>query len=220
MNQITSNKLFKSYPWYLTTLFSGCSYPWEILSATHKYIEEIYSLCIDNGFTENAEGILVGKNVSISPLATLIAPAIIGDDTEIRPSAYIRGNVITGKGCVIGNSSEVKNSIILDYAQIPHFNYAGNTVIGNYAHMGAGAVCSNLKSDKSLVSVKTNPPINTGLIKFGAILGDNVEVGCGCVLNPGTVICPNSRIYPLTAVRGVIPANSIMKSSTIIIPIK
>ena len=109
---------------------------------------------------------------------------------------------------------------MLDYAQLPHFNYAGDSVLGNYSHMGAGAVCSNLKGDKSTVYVKTEPPINSGLRKFGAILGDHVEIGCGCVLNPGTVVCPNTRIYPLTSVRGVIPQNSIMKSSDTIVPIK
>ena len=121
---------------------------------------------------------------------------------------------------MIGNSSEIKNAVIFDYVQIPHFNYVGDSVIGNYAHMGAGAVCSNLKADKSTVVVKTNPPLNSGLIKFGAILADHAEVGCGCVLNPGTVIGQNSRIYPLTSVRGVVPKNSIMKSADKIVPIE
>ena len=220
MTEVTCNTLFKAYPWYLEKLFGKALYPWEILPIINGYISEIYRDCIENGFVEYTDGVLIGKNVSIAPSATILAPAIIGDETEIRPGAYIRGNVITGKRCVIGNSSEVKNTVILDNAQIPHFNYAGDSVIGNFAHLGAGSVCSNLKGDKSLVTVKTEPPINTGLKKFGAILADGADVGCGCVLNPGTVVCSNTRIYPLTSVRGVIPANSIMKAAGVIVPIE
>lgn len=220
MMEISTNQLFNSIPCYLENLFKDKTYPWEVLPYVNEYIMEIYDFCLKNGFSEYEPGILIGKNVKISPLATIIAPAIIGHDCEIRPGAYIRGNVITGTGCVIGNSSEVKNAVLFDYAQIPHFNYVGDSVIGNYAHMGAGAVCSNLKADKSMVVVKSTPPINTGLTKFGAILADNAEVGCGCVLNPGAIVCPNARIYPLTSVRGVIPSNSIMKSADTIVPIK
>ena len=220
MTETTIEKLFESIPSYLANLFKTSLYPWEVIPRINSYIEEIYDSCLQNCFKELSPGILIGNNVTISPLATIIAPAIIGHETEIRPGAYLRGNVITGTGCVIGNSSEIKNAVIFDYAQIPHFNYVGDSVIGNYAHMGAGAVCSNLKADKSMVIVKTTPPTCSGLIKFGAILGDHAEVGCGCVLNPGTVICQNSRIYPLTSVRGVVPANSIMKSADKIVPIE
>ena len=220
MTETTCEKLFNSIPSYLVNLFYDPVYPWEVIPHINSYIKEIYDACLQNGFKELSQGLLVGKNVTLSPLATIIAPAIIGHDTEIRPGAYLRGNVITGTGCVIGNSSEIKNTVIFDYVQIPHFNYVGDSVIGNYAHMGAGAVCSNLKADKSTVIVKTNPPLNSGLIKFGAILADHAEVGCGCVLNPGTVIGQNSRIYPLTSVRGVVPKNSIMKSADKIVPIE
>lgn len=220
MNEITNRDLFKSMPNYLEALFARTNYPWEILPLIHGYITEIYKQCLDNGFSEYSEGVLIGKSVNIAKNATIIGPAIIGDECEIRPGAYIRGNVITGSRCVIGNSSEVKNSVLLDNAQIPHFNYLGDSVMGNYAHMGAGAICSNLKSDKSKVVVRSIPPLATGLKKFGAILADNTEVGCGCVLNPGTVVCQNTRIYPLTSVRGVIPENSIMKSPKEIISIK
>lgn len=219
MTEITCGKLFESVPEYLSDLFKRVNYPWEVLPIISDYIDEIYDYCIKTGFSVYADGVLIGKNVTVAESATILAPAIIGHETEIRPGAYIRGNVITGAGCVIGNSSEIKNTVILDFAQIPHFNYAGDSVIGNYAHMGAGAVCSNLKTDKSAIIVKSKPPINSGLRKFGAILGDRAEVGCGCVLNPGTVVCPNTRIYPLTSVRGVIPKNSIMKSSEVIVPI-
>ncbi len=220
MTDISCDKLFESVPDYLEALFKRVKYPWEMLPCIQSYIKEIYVHCLENGFNEYADGILIGKNVAVAESATIIAPAIIGHETEIRPGAYIRGNVITGRRCVIGNSSEIKNTVILDYAQIPHFNYAGDSVIGNYAHMGAGAVCSNLKGDKSKVFVKTEPPINSNLKKFGAILADHTEIGCGCVLNPGTVVCANTRIYPLTSVRGVIPKNSIMKSSDVIVPIE
>jgi NDP-sugar pyrophosphorylase family protein len=220
MNEITCDNLFNTLPSYLRKLFDRARYPWEILSCINEYITEIYKDCLEMGFTEYKKGVLIGKDVKISETATILAPAIIGHNSEIRPGAYIRGNVITGSCCVIGNSSEIKNTVILDYAQLPHFNYAGDSIIGNYAHMGAGAVCSNLKGDKTTVIVKSEPYINTGLKKFGAILADNAEIGCGCVLNPGTVVCQNTRIYPLTSVRGVIPSNSIMKSSDTIVPIK
>lgn len=220
MNEITCENLFNALPSYLRKLFDRARYPWEILSCINEYITEIYKDCLEMGFTEYKKGVLIGKDVKISETATILAPAIIGHNSEIRPGAYIRGNVITGSCCVIGNSSEIKNTVILDYAQLPHFNYAGDSIIGNYAHLGAGAVCSNLKGDKTTVIVKSEPYINTGLKKFGAILADNAEIGCGCVLNPGTVVCQNTRIYPLTSVRGVIPSNSIMKSSDTIVPIK
>ena len=220
MKDVTCDKLFCSFPLYLYELFENSTYPWEILPYISDYTKKIYDHCLKNGFTEFADGVLIGKDVSISEAATIIAPSIIGHESEIRPGAYIRGNVITGSRCVIGNSSEVKNSVILDHAQIPHFNYVGDSVIGNYAHLGAGAVCSNLKGDKTLVTVKTEPPINSGLKKFGAILADHAEIGCGCVLNPGTVIGQNTRIYPLISVRRVVPANSIMKSADCIVSIK
>ncbi len=220
MSEITCDKLFSSIPSYLIKLFNNVKYPWDILKNINFYINEIYEECLQNDFSEYSKGVLIGKNTTIADSATIIAPAIIGHESEIRPGAYIRGNVITGAGCVIGNSSEIKNTVILDCAQIPHFNYAGDSVIGNYAHMGAGVVCSNLKSDKTPIIVKSKPPINTGMKKFGAVLADHAEVGCGCILNPGSIICNNSRIYPLTSVRGVVPPNSIMKASNIIVPIE
>ncbi|MBQ4155212.1 MAG: UDP-N-acetylglucosamine pyrophosphorylase [Clostridia bacterium] len=164
------------------------------------------------GFTELKPGVLVGKNVTIAETATIIAPAIIGHNTEIRPGAYIRGNVITGSGCVIGNSSEFKNCILLDNVQVPHYNYVGDSVLGNKAHMGAGSICSNLKSDGKNIVIHGETEIETGLRKIGGILADYADVGCGCVINPGTVIGKKTSVYPLTALRGVIPANCIVKS--------
>ncbi len=201
---------------YLIPLFSGKTYPWEILSHIGEYAKKLVADGID-GFTEYAAGVLVGEGCDIHPSAVIMPPAVIGKNTTIRPNAYIRGNVITGEGCTIGNSTELKNAILLNNAQVPHYNYAGDSILGNYAHMGAGAICSNLKSDKSQVVVRGEESIATGLKKMGAILGDNVEVGCNSVLNPGTVIGKGARVYPLTSVRGVIPEKSIVKSQTEII---
>ncbi|MBO5321363.1 MAG: UDP-N-acetylglucosamine pyrophosphorylase [Clostridia bacterium] len=165
------------------------------------------------GFTELKEGVLVGRNVTIAPTATIEAPAIIGHDTVIRPGAYIRGNLITGSGCVIGNSSEYKNAILLDNVQTPHYNYIGDSILGNRAHTGAGTVCSNLKSDGKNVVIRGDKDYETGLRKIGGILADGADVGCGCVINPGTVIGKKTSVYPLTMLRGVYPANCIVKST-------
>lgn len=219
-SNICIDNLFSCYPKYVKPLLESVEYPWEILSQLGMYISEIYEKCLHDDFTEYKKGVLVGKGTTISETAYICAPAIIGANCEIRHCAYIRGNVIICDGCVIGNSSEIKNSVILNHAQIPHYNYVGDSIIGNYAHMGAGAICSNFKGDKTLVTVNTVPPINTELRKFGAILGDHAEIGCGCVLNPGTIIGKNTRVYPLTSVRGVIPSDSIMKSSSNIVPIE
>ncbi|MBR2965366.1 MAG: UDP-N-acetylglucosamine pyrophosphorylase [Clostridia bacterium] len=165
-----------------------------------------------DGFTEISEGVWVGRDVTIYPTATILPPAIIGSGTEIRPGAFLRGNVITGENCVIGNSSELKNCVLLDKVQTPHYNYVGDSVLGNFAHMGAGSICSNLKSDGKAVVIHGDTEYETGLRKVGAILGDHADVGCGCVLNPGTVIGKNTSVYPLCALRGVYPEDCIVKS--------
>jgi len=172
------------------------------------------------GFTLLKEGVLVGEGVAISETATILPPAVIGSGAEIRPGAYLRGNVLTGARCVLGNSSELKNCVLLEHVQVPHYNYVGDSVLGNNSHMGAGAVCSNLKSDGKQIVIHGDEDIPTGLRKIGAILGDGADVGCGCVLNPGTVIGQGTRVYPLTSVRGVIPERSIVKSMENIVPIK
>ncbi|MBE6580899.1 MAG: UDP-N-acetylglucosamine pyrophosphorylase [Ruminococcaceae bacterium] len=163
------------------------------------------------GFTEHSPGVWVGQGVKIYPTATIEPPAIIGHGTQIRPGAFLRGNVITGEGCVIGNSGELKNCILLDHVQVPHYNYVGDSVLGNHAHMGAGAVCSNLKSDGKPVVVHGEQEYETGLRKVGGMLGDGADIGCGCVLNPGTVVGKGTSVYPLTALRGVIPGGCIVK---------
>ena len=196
---------------YLKELFDTSEYPWEMLPK----IKELLLVLIEKGlpdFSELKPGVLVGKDIKIADSATIEAPAIIGHGTEIRPGAYIRGSVITGSNCVMGNSSEFKNCILLDNVQVPHYNYVGDSVLGNKAHMGAGAVCSNLKSDGKAVVIRGEEELETGLRKVGGILADGADVGCGCVINPGTVIGKNTSVYPLTALRGVYPENSIVKS--------
>ena len=193
-------------------LFKETNYPWEVLPYIKDYIITLGNNLAKDNYTEIEDHIWVGSNVEIDKLSTIIAPCIIDDNTIIRPGAYIRGNAIIGKNCVIGNSTEIKNSIIFDNCQLPHYNYVGDSVLGFKSHMGAGSITSNVKSDKTLVVIKSGEEkIETGLKKMGAILGDCVEVGCGSILNPGSIIGANSNVYPLSSVRGVIPAGSIYK---------
>lgn len=201
---------------YLKELFDSCEYPWEMLNKINSLILSLCKQGLD-GFTEIKPNVFVGKDVSIADTATIEAPAIIGHGTEIRPGAYIRGNVITGENCVLGNSSEFKNCILLDKVQAPHYNYVGDSVLGNKAHMGAGSICSNLKSDGKNVVVHGRTDIETGLRKIGGILADGADIGCGCVINPGTVIGKSTSVYPLTALRGVYPENSIVKAQNIVV---
>ena len=186
------------------------TYPWEALSGIKNLILELGKTLGDD-YTEVSDQVWVHKTAKVFPSAYLGAPCIIGPDTEVRHCAFIRGAALVGAGCVVGNSVELKNVILFDKVQVPHFNYVGDSILGYKAHMGAGSVTSNVKSDKSLVVVHTDPEIPTGLKKFGAMLGDGVEVGCNSVLNPGTVVGKNSSIYPVSCVRGVVPENSIYK---------
>lgn len=214
--KVKNHELFDLQSVYLKEIFEQYVYPWEIIRNLKDVIYNLRALNI-NSFCEVSKGIFLGENVKISDGALIEAPAIIGDCCEIRFGAYLRGNVIVGDNCVIGNSSEIKNSILLNSVQAPHYNYVGDSILGNNAHLGAGAVCSNLKSDKKDVVIHGDKDYITGMRKIGAVLGDNAEVGCNCVLNPGTVIGKNTSIYPLTSVRGVIPENSIMKSTDTIV---
>lgn len=209
---VKTSELFDCKIDYLKELFETSKYPWEMLPKIKAYILSLIEQGL-NGYTKYAEGVYVGENVKIHPTATIEAPAIIGEGTEIRPGAFIRGNVITGKNCVIGNSTELKNCILLDNVQVPHYNYVGDSILGNFAHMGAGSICSNLKSDGKPVVIHTDINYETGLRKIGGILGDYADIGCGCVLNPGTIIGKNTSVYPLTSLRGVYPADCIVKSS-------
>ncbi len=209
--KVKTEELFDCKTPYLTALFDAAEYPWEMLPRIKDYIKELIENGIE-GYTLIADGVLVGENVKIYPTATIEPPAVIGSGTEIRPGAFLRGNVITGEDCVIGNSSELKNCVLLEHVQVPHYNYVGDSVLGNRAHMGAGSICSNLKSDGRAVVIHGDVDYETGLRKIGGILADGADVGCGCVLNPGTVIGKNTSVYPLTALRGVFPEESIVKT--------
>lgn len=192
---------------------SQLEYPWQALSGIKELILALGESLDKNEYNEISENVWVHKSVKIAPTAYIGAPCIIGKDTEIRHCAFIRSSALIGEGCVIGNSTEVKNAIIFDGVQVPHFNYVGDSILGYKAHLGAGAVTSNVKSDRSPVTVRTaDGKIETGLKKLGAMVGDYVEVGCNSVLNPGTVIGRNSSVYPLSGVRGCVPENSIFKN--------
>ena len=211
-----TSELFDCDIEYLAGVFASTEYPWEILPRIKDIIKSLMETGID-GFEKYGDTILVGKNVKIAKTATIEGLVILGDNTEVRPGAYIRGNVITGRDCVIGNSSELKNCVLLRHVQVPHYNYVGDSILGNGAHMGAGSICSNLKSDGKNVVIHGDEEYKTGLRKIGGILGDNADIGCGCVLNPGTVIGKGTSVYPLTSVRGVIPGDCIVKSMTEIV---
>ena len=214
--KVKTSELYVCENDFLKPLFENSVYPWDMLPKIKEYIEKADK----SRFTEIGDGVFVGENVTISKTAELHGPAVIDDGTELRPGAYIRGGVIIGKNCVIGNSSELKNCILLDGAQVPHYNYVGDSVLGAHSHMGAGSVCSNLKGDGKPVVIHGDTEIETGLRKVGAFLGDGADVGCGCVLNPGTVIGKNTRVYPLNSLRGVFPENSIVKSDENVVKIK
>ena len=216
---IKTSELFCPDSLYLKEIFNRYEYPWQILNFIKEEIKRTAEAYMSD-FVCLTEGVYVGKNVNIHPSAVIIPPAVIGDCCELRSGAFLRGNVITGKNCVIGNSTELKNCILCDNAQAPHYNYIGDSVLGCHAHMGAGAVLSNLKADGSEVIIRGKETHQTGRRKVGAFLADGADIGCGCVLNPGTVIGKNSRVYPLTAVRGIIPAGSIVKTTENIVKIK
>lgn len=215
-DSLKNKELFDVRNPYIKPLFDKCEYPWEILGEIKNYINKLIEDGIP-GYTLLKEGVLIGENVEIYETATIEPPAVLGSGTEVRPGAFLRGNVITGENCVIGNSTEIKNAVLLDKVDVPHYNYVGDSVLGNHAHMGAGAVCSNLKSDGKNVVVHGEHDYETHLRKVGGILADGADIGCGSVLNPGTVIGKNTSVYPLTALRGVYPENSIVKGQNIVV---
>ena len=196
---------------------AGFEYPWQALKGIKDLILSIGPTLGDD-YTETAPQVWVHNSASVAPTAYLGAPCIIGANTEVRHCAFVRGSALVGEGCVVGNSVELKNVILFDKVQVPHYNYVGDSILGYKAHMGAGSLTSNVKSDKTLVIVKNGPEtMETGLKKFGAMLGDFVEVGCNSVLNPGTVIGPHSNVYPTSCVRGMVPENSIWKNNGVIV---
>lgn len=192
---------------------SGFEFPWLALKGIKNLIIDLGKNLDKDEFTEVSENVWVHKTAVVAPTAYIGSPCIIGAGTEIRHCAFIRESALIGENCVIGNSTELKNVIIFDEVQVPHYNYVGDSILGYRSHMGAGSITSNVKSDKSLVTVNTREEkIETGLKKFGAMLGDNVEIGCNSVLNPGTIIGRNSNVYPLSCVRGTVPSGSIYKT--------
>ena len=194
-------------------IFEGVTYPWEVLPKIEEFIISLGKTLDKNEYEEKGENIWIAKSAKVAPTAYIAGPAIIGKNAEIRHCAFIRGKAIIGEGAVVGNSTELKNVILFNKVQVPHYNYVGDSILGYKSHMGAGSITSNVKSDKKLVIVKNGKEqIETGLKKFGAMLGDEVEVGCGSVLNPGTVVGKHTNIYPLSSIRGVVPEHSIYKN--------
>ena len=193
-------------------LFEGATYPWEVLGKISEFIVTLGNMLPEDKYELRGENIWVAKNAKVAPTACLNGPLIVDEEAEIRHCAFVRGSAIVGKGAVVGNSTELKNVVLFNKVQVPQYNYVGDSILGYKSHVGAGSITSNVKSDKKLVKVKTeNEVIETGLKKFGAMLGDEVEVGCGSVLNPGTVVGRHANIYPLSSVRGFVAANHIYK---------
>ncbi len=193
-------------------IFKDRTYPWEVLPEIGAFIQKLGKILSEEEYEKRGEDIWVAKSAKVFPTAYIHGPAIIGKNAEIRHCAFIRGNAIVGEGAVVGNSTELKNVILFNKVQVPHYNYVGDSILGYKSHMGAGSITSNVKSDKSLVTIQAGEEkVKTGLKKMGAVLGDEVEVGCNSVLNPGTVVGKKSNIYPLSMVRGYIPPCSIYK---------
>ncbi len=213
---ITTRNLFDLTHSMAGDYLSGFTYPWEALKGIKDLILTL-GASLGSEYTEISPTVWVHNTAKVAPTASLGAPCIIGANTEVRHCAFIRGSALVGEGCVVGNSVELKNVILFDGVQVPHYNYVGDSILGYKSHMGAGSVTSNVKSDKTPVTVHASPDIPTGLKKMGAMLGDFVEVGCNSVLNPGTVIGRHSNVYPTSCVRGVIPANSIYKKNDTIV---
>lgn len=215
-NTLLLKSLYDCNTPYLKNLFEKATYPWQILSLIEEYIKNLITQGIE-GYERISDKVLIGKNVRIYDSAVIEGWSVIGEGSVLRPSAFLRGNVITGKNCVIGNSSELKNCVLLDNVQIPHYNYVGDSVLGNFSHLGAGTICSNLKNDGKNVVIHADTDYETGLRKVGAFLGDRANIGSSCVLNPGTVVGKDTSVYPLTMLRGVYKSGLIVKSGSITI---
>ncbi len=209
--QLKTSALFDLSHTAAAPLLKKTTYPWDALGGIGDFIKALGATLSADEYDSPRENVWIHKTAKVFPSAYIGENVIIGAETEVRHCAFIRGNALIGAGAVVGNSTELKNVILFDKVQVPHYNYVGDSILGYKSHMGAGSITSNVKSDKTLVTVAAGEKIETGLKKMGAILGDNVEVGCGSVLNPGTVIGQCSNIYPLSSVRGFVPANSIYK---------
>ncbi len=213
MEECKISKMYNLEETIAKDLFEGLTYPWEALPKISEFIVKLGESLDSSVYEKRGENIWVAKSAKVASTAFLNGPLIIDEEAEIRHCAFVRGNAIVGKGCVVGNSTELKNVVLFNSVQVPHYNYVGDSILGYKSHMGAGSITSNVKSDKTLVVVKDGKEeIKTGLKKFGAMLGDYVEVGCNSVLNPGSVIGSHTNIYPLSMVRGVVPERSIYKN--------
>lgn len=221
MQNLSSAALFDLSHTLASPLLENCDEPWRALPKLKEFILSLGDALDAGIYHQLSPGIWVAKSAVIAPTAVILAPAIIGENTEVRHCAFLRGATLIGNDCVVGNSCELKNCILFDSVQVPHFNYVGDSILGYRSHMGAGAVTSNVKSDHSTVALHNGGvKIETGMKKLGALLGDFVEIGCNSVLNPGTVIGRHSRVYPLTSVRGSVPPDSIVKATDTIVPLK
>jgi len=201
-------------------MLSACEYPWQALARIKAAVLQIGEGLSEAEYDHPAQDVWIAKSASIAPTASITGPCIIGPDSEVRPGAFLRGSILVGAGCVVGNSTELKNCILFDGVQVPHYNYVGDSILGYMAHMGAGAITSNVKGDKKNVVVHGEADYETGCKKFGAMLGDYAEIGCNSVLNPGTIIGRDSQVYPLSSVRGVVSARSIVKGERGVFPKK
>lgn len=213
MKEMTVKEMYTLEETIAKDLFEGVTYPWEVLPKISSFILKLGASLPEEEYEKRGENVWVARSAKVAPTAFIGGPAIIGKDAEVRHCAFIRGNAIVGEGAVVGNSTELKNVVLFNKVQVPHYNYVGDSILGYKSHMGAGSITSNVKSDKKLVVVHTGEGnIETGLKKFGAMLGDCVEVGCNSVLNPGTVLGPNVNVYPTSSVRGYVPAAHIFKA--------
>lgn len=213
MQRIKNSELFDFSKTIAAEVFDGTIYPHEVLGKISDFIVKLGESLPSDKFDKKGDNIWVAKSAKVAPTAFIGGPAIIDEEAEVRHCAFIRGNAIVGKNSVVGNSTELKNVLLFDNVQVPHYNYVGDSILGYKSHMGAGSITSNVKSDKTLVKIKVGDQVlETGLKKMGAILGNEVEVGCGSILNPGTIIGSHTNIYPLSSVRGFVPGKSIYKN--------
>lgn len=217
MKELETQSLMNLDKTIAKAIFEKVTYPWEVLPLIYEFIVELGNTLSNEVFEKKGEDIWIAKSATIAETASITGPCIIDENATLRPGAFVRGNVIVGKGTTVGNSTELKNVILFDQVEVPHYNYVGDSVLGFKAHMGAGAITSNVKNDKTNVVVKAGEKqFETGLRKFGAMLGDLVQVGCNCVLNPGTVVGAETNIYPLNSIRGYVPSKMIYKEKGVI----
>ena len=220
MDRIKTADLFDLTHTRAADMLVACEYPWEALDKIGETVLAVGRALPSERYDHPKEDVWIAKTASVAPTASIAGPCVIGENTEVRPGAFIRGNALVGDGAVVGNSAELKNCILFDGVQVPHYNYVGDSILGHKAHMGAGAITSNVKGDRTNVVVRGERTYETGRRKFGAMLGDRAEIGCNSVLNPGTIIGRDAQVYPLSSVRGVVPQSHICKGERGVFPKK